>query len=255
MTAGWRKSAMENSILSDQASSLKMMVRDALEDGQLSSYDRTRIDSDELEQIAREQIATDLRFGNLRLSCPSGVYHPDLKSSSLFLLRHLRNEIENPKGMILELGVGSGVVLLSLAGQFPNSTCIGVDIDLKALNAARKNASLNGIQVDLRRSDLFSAINRDEQFDLIVFNPPLFDKTPVSEIENRALCDPGGKLLGRYLDDVGKFLRPGGSAYCVISNIGDLSSLQKTMHQIKLVGAELFGSGQILGLLKIQTEC
>jgi len=88
---------------------------------------------------------------------------------------------QNQDFEILELGVGSGCLILSLLKLYNNAKAYGVDISQLALETAKKNAK--NLQVDDRinfvESDLFSQIN--QKFDLIISNPPYI---PTKELKN-----------------------------------------------------------------------
>lgn len=73
---------------------------------------------------------------------------------------------------VLDLGIGSGAILLSLLAERPNAQGVGVDISPAALLVAAQNAAALGVadRVRLIRSDWFAGV--EGQFDLIVSNPP-----------------------------------------------------------------------------------
>ena len=73
---------------------------------------------------------------------------------------------------VLDLGIGSGAILLSLLAERPAATGIGVDLSPAALVIAAANARRLGLEdrVDLILSDWFDAVSG--RFDLIVANPP-----------------------------------------------------------------------------------
>lgn len=72
---------------------------------------------------------------------------------------------------ILDLGTGSGAVAVSIAKHAANATVVATDISTGALKIARKNAEINHVQIRLIESDWFTSLS-NEQFDLIVSNPP-----------------------------------------------------------------------------------
>ncbi|MFT7560136.1 MAG: release factor glutamine methyltransferase [Flavobacteriales bacterium] len=75
---------------------------------------------------------------------------------------------------ILDLGTGTGAIALALASEFPISNVLGVDVEVKAVELAQRNAKLNGIgNVSFKVSDWFSSI--ELKYDLIVSNPPYID--------------------------------------------------------------------------------
>lgn len=73
---------------------------------------------------------------------------------------------------ILDLGTGSGCILVTLLAERPTSTGLGVDISEAACLQASANAVLNGVEAraELRQSDWFASVTG--RFDLIVANPP-----------------------------------------------------------------------------------
>jgi len=77
---------------------------------------------------------------------------------------------------VLDLGTGSGCLLLSILAECLNATGVGLDISSAALAIANKNASQLGLddRADFIRSDWFAAVSGS--FDLIVSNPPYIDE-------------------------------------------------------------------------------
>ena len=74
---------------------------------------------------------------------------------------------------VLDLGTGSGCVILSLLAKKAGSTGLGVDVSKTAINIAEKNAVQMSLQrrVEFKVSDWFNNI-KPQKFDLIVSNPP-----------------------------------------------------------------------------------
>ncbi|MBF0623667.1 MAG: peptide chain release factor N(5)-glutamine methyltransferase [Magnetococcales bacterium] len=75
---------------------------------------------------------------------------------------------------ILELGVGSGVVLASLLLEYPGGRGVGVDCSEAALAVARRNFATLGLdsRALLRQGNWFGVLDPGERFDVIVANPP-----------------------------------------------------------------------------------
>ena len=108
---------------------------------------------------------------------------------------------------VLDVGVGSGNIAVSLAVALPGAEIVGVDVDKPILALAGANALLNGveervqlIQADVRRTQFTQALKG--KFDVIVSNPPYvsldeWDSLPpeIREFEPRAaLCDEDSGL-------------------------------------------------------------
>lgn len=78
------------------------------------------------------------------------------------------------RARVLELGVGSGCVLATLAAEAPGHLWFGGDVSSEALLAARENAAAAapGETIDLREGDIFAPFLGEAPFDLVVSNPP-----------------------------------------------------------------------------------
>jgi methylase of polypeptide subunit release factors len=190
-----------------------------------------------------EQQRTPARFNidGLTIDAPAGVYHPTPESSSLLFIRNIMamNKPKIPK--TLEIGAGCGAIALFVAHRW-KSTVLATDISRDALEAIRHNARLNDIAIEPVYSDLFDQVH-DRDFDLIVFNAPLIDKEPENDLERSTLCDPGGHILRRFLEEAGGFLGKSGliifsvccnTAYEVLADI-DL--------KYRIIGIEVVGNG------------
>ena len=82
---------------------------------------------------------------------------------------------------ILDLGVGSGAILLAILAERPNAKGLGVDISEEALAVARENAANLGLdrRVALLRGDWTAGLEA-ESFDVVIANPPYI---PTRDIE------------------------------------------------------------------------
>jgi release factor glutamine methyltransferase len=84
---------------------------------------------------------------------------------------------------ILEFGIGSGAIAVSLAADFPNAQITATELSAEAAATARRNAEKHGVsaQVEIRVQDDFSGI--EGPFHCIVANPPYVDHASLSSIE------------------------------------------------------------------------
>jgi release factor glutamine methyltransferase len=113
----------------------------------------------------------------------------------------------------LDLGTGTGCLLLSCLSEYPQSTGIGVDISLAALDVARQNsANLNLSQRShFQISDWCKNVNG--VFDVILCNPPYISENdmvaPNGNLDPETLYDPhvalfaGTDGLNAYLNIFG----------------------------------------------------
>lgn len=81
---------------------------------------------------------------------------------------------------ILDLGTGSGCLLISLLMEYKKAIGIGVDVSQKAFQIAKKNALKNGVRADFVCADMENLPKNLEAFDIVISNPPYI---PTQEIE------------------------------------------------------------------------
>jgi release factor glutamine methyltransferase len=74
---------------------------------------------------------------------------------------------------ILDVGTGSGAIIIALATQLPGANLTAVDISEPALDIARQNATRNNVGDRIRflQSDLLAAV-AGERFEIVASNPP-----------------------------------------------------------------------------------
>ncbi|HYE44596.1 MAG TPA: peptide chain release factor N(5)-glutamine methyltransferase [Caulobacter sp.] len=129
-----------------------------------------------------------------------------------------------PEGMafsMLDLGVGSGAILLAILAERPAAKGLGIDSSSEALAVARENAAnldLNDRAAFLRGD--WTAGLGDDQFDLVVSNPPYIRSAEIDTLEPevrdhepRLALDGGPDGLDAYrilAPEILRVLRPGG---------------------------------------------
>ena len=82
---------------------------------------------------------------------------------------------------ILDIGTGSGCILISLLSELKNSKGIGIDISQRALRIAKKNSEKHTMQNRIKFLNKSLDSKFYQKFDLIVSNPPYIKS---SEIKN-----------------------------------------------------------------------
>lgn len=215
-----------------------------------------------LERLALERLVThdyvDIAEGHLKhaaslaepekyliegmtIEAPPGVYHPHGDSTSRMFVRTLLALTMDAPQRALDIGCGSGVVALFLAKRF-GADALATDISLAALAATRSNAERNQILLRVHNSNLFDAVET-RGFDLIVFNTPMVDSSPIGEWDGDALSDPGGALLGRFAGEVGEYLAPDGLALFSICANSAYERLDGVALKLWTVGVEMAGNG------------
>lgn len=96
----------------------------------------------------------------------------------------LRDFPEQAPWTVLDLGVGSGAILLSILAERPAAKGLGVDVSEEALAVARENAANLGLagRTALLRGDWTFGLG-DATFDLVVSNPPYIANHVIDELE------------------------------------------------------------------------
>ena len=122
---------------------------------------------------------------------------------------------------ILDLGVGSGAILVSLLGNLPEARGLGVDISAGAVEVTLENAKTIGVadRCAVLVSDLYANVPKDEKFHIIVSNPPYIPRRDLAGLAPEVHKEPVTALDGgedgldfyrRILEDVGDYLLPDG---------------------------------------------
>lgn len=130
--------------------------------------------------------------------------------------------LEHPFFSVLDLGTGSGAIIISLLDERPDALGVATDISPKALDVARRNAGRIGVadRLKLVESDWLAQVSG--QFDLVVCNPPYISENEMKELapevhdwEPHLALTPGGDGLASYREiakGLGKVLAPNGRA-------------------------------------------
>jgi len=96
--------------------------------------------------------------------------------------------IEKEKKLkILDIGTGSGCIPISLKKNLPFAEITAIDISNEALTIAKKNASLNKVDINLIQQDILKTTELDDMYDIIVSNPPYVRASEIKEIKNNVL--------------------------------------------------------------------
>jgi len=120
---------------------------------------------------------------------------------------------------LLDVGTGSGAIVLSLLKRLPQARGVAVDISSAALAVAKENAASLAVdsRVEFLRGDVFSPV-RGRIFDAIVSNPPYIPDGDIAHLEPEVRQEPRIALAGgsdglsfyrRLVKDSGSFLRSG----------------------------------------------
>jgi len=175
-----------------------------------------------LKRYPLQYILGELDFYGRTFKVNPDVMVPTHETETLceLAVNYVKNEnIERPQ--ILDLGVGSGVISVTVAAELPEARVTALDISEGAIAVARVNAETNDVadRIEFRQSDLFGSLTADDKFDLILSNPPYIPDREYDDLPPEVLADPKISLVGgeqgmdviAYLiDNSPKYLRPKG---------------------------------------------
>lgn len=217
-------------------------VPDPARDARILLAHAAQVDAARITLIAPEDIAPDIaeRYDNLislravrvpvsHLIGQRGFYGRNFKVSAEVLDPRPESEslIEAALSMefsrVLDLGTGSGCLLVTLLAECTQARGVGVDLSEGACLQASANAVLHGVaeRAEVLCGDWFDPV--EGRFDLIVSNPPYLARSEMADIApelrdhepRMALTDEGdglsayrtiAALAGSYLTPLGRVL-------------------------------------------------
>jgi release factor glutamine methyltransferase len=133
---------------------------------------------------------------------------------------------------VVDVGTGSGCIILALASELPNAQLFGTDISPAALAVAKRNAARLGLaaRVQFVEADLLSYFLQGDSlgaFDFVVSNPPYVSNDEINMVQREVRdyeprlawggLEGGNEIYRRLFAQALQVLRPGGS---VVVEIG-----------------------------------
>lgn len=177
---------------------LTLHLPDAMTEAQAAAYDLALTARANRQPVA--QIIGKREFWGLTFRVTPDTLDPRPDTEAL-----VAEALRVPFLNMLDLGTGTGCILLACLKSMPMARGLGVDISAAALGVARFNAGALGLstRAQFRQSDWFAAVTG--RYDLIVSNPPYIaeDEMPdlapeVRDWEPHLALTPGGDGLEPY---------------------------------------------------------
>lgn len=192
------------------ATRLTLALHDPVEPAALARFD-TAI----TRRVAREPVSHIIgkrMFFGREFTVTRDVLDPRPETETLVLAA-----LDAPFSRVLDFGLGSGCILLTLLLECKDAIGVGVDISPAACDVARDNARALGVDASIVQSNWGARITG--RFDLIVSNPPYIaadempDLSPELRHEPQSALTDGADGLTAYraiLADVPRLITPGG---------------------------------------------
>lgn len=147
----------------------------------------------------------------INLITDNGVFS---KKGLDFGTRSLLETLENINGKVLDFGCGYGPIGIYLKKTF-DCEVDAVDINLRALKLAQKNAKLNDVEINIFESNIYEKITK--QYDYIITNPPI---------------RVGKKILYEILEGAKNYLKKNGKLIFVINKDQGAKTVAKELEKI-----------------------
>jgi len=170
-------------------------------------------------------------FRSLTLTCDRRALIPRPETEELITrvlkwLNSLQPSTSDLQPVIVDVGTGTGAIVLSLAKEFKGAAVfLGTDISEEAVALARENAQRCGLaeRVKFAVADGLDDFDEPQCVDVIVSNPPYIESSVcetldprVKDYEPRLALDGGASGLvfyDRYLGDAVNLLKSGGAVF------------------------------------------
>ena len=167
-------------------------------------------------------------FRTLTLGCDRRALIPRPETEELVtrVLKFLSMQAPSPKPLVVDVGTGTGAIILSLAKEHGgDAVFLGTDISEDAIALAKENAARCGLsdRVRFAVSDGLDDFDEPQSVDVIVSNPPYVTTAVcetldprVKDFEPRLALDGGVEGLDfydRYLADALNLLKPRGAVF------------------------------------------
>lgn len=141
------------------------------------------------------------------------VFPPFITISTKLLLEFTETlELQNKT--FLELGCGCGI--LSVLAAKKGADVTATDINTIAIKSLEKNASDNGVSIEILESDLFENL-KEKAFDCIIINPPYYPKNPTSIAENAWFCGENFDYFEKLFSQLPIYINDTNEVYMILS--------------------------------------
>ena len=142
-------------------------------------------------EIPIQYILGTTHFYGLEFNVNENVLIPRPETEELveWIISSAVNMLKFTNLKILDIGTGSGCIAISLAKNISDAQVFAIDISEKALATAKENADLNEVAVAFIQRNILETNDLEQQFDIIVSNPPYVRNLEKAEIKSNVLAN------------------------------------------------------------------
>ena len=142
-----------------------------------------------LEQLQQEipihYILGSASFYGLELNVNENVLIPRPETEEL--VEWILLDSSKTLQKILDIGTGSGCIAIAIAKNLPQANVFAIDVSEQALLTAKSNAERNEVDVTFIQQNILETADLEQQFDVIVSNPPYVRHLEKAEIRKNVL--------------------------------------------------------------------
>jgi release factor glutamine methyltransferase len=204
-----------------------------------------------LEEVPIQYILGTTSFFGLDFEVNENVLIPRPETEELVEWMVSNSKIQKWNDFkIIDIGTGSGCIAISLAKNISQAKIAAIDVSEKALEVAKKNALLNGVDVTFIHQDVLAAADLNAQFDIIVSNPPYVRNLEKVEIKPNVLAyEPH---LALFVEDTDALLFYRKIAELALKNLSENGKLYFEINQY--LGKETVELLESLGFKNIELK-
>ncbi len=211
------------------------------------------------QEIPIQYIMGNTEFFGLQFFVNENVLIPRTETEEL-VAWVITSTLSGGQTTILDIGTGSGCIAISLAKNLPNAKVFAIDVSKDVLNVAKQNANLNEVDVQFIKQDILTSTSLNQQYDIIVSNPPYVRELEKKEIKNNVLVNEPHLALfvkdnnpllfyDKIADLAMKYLKPDGQLFFEINQYLGNETVellkQKNFQNIEL-RKDIFGNHRMI---------
>ncbi len=172
------------------------------------------------------------------------------------------NKQNQKKLQICEIGIGNAYTLTNIANKYPSFSYHACDINIFAVNHAKKEFEKINILATIKHCNLFDKIKKQE-YDIVLFNTPYLplennEKYDELEIIDKAIYGGkhGNEITLEFIKQLSEYLCNQGVAIIIVSSLSHIeeieNKLKDNLYNSEIIDKKEMGMFETLYCLKIE---